>query len=94
MPLPVKLGQMYDAKRRSNIEILFQFLEEFDEVPLADSIYTMKDGIVLEKTGDRWSPCRAEINHFMNWVRDFTSDDWTELKRQLNDNIVHHLASR
>lgn len=96
MPLPSKLEpvlqKMYDARTPSNAEILFKFLEEFEEVPLSDCVLTLKDGIVLEKCGDRWTPYRAEVNHLIGLVKNFTLSDWNELRKVIFKRTTFNLS--
>ena len=85
-----RFGQRYtDARTPSNIEVFFEFLDHFDEVPMPDGeTYRMKDSIFQVRVVPRpsnnfteWRDCMIGVNYFIGLVKDFTAREWAELKR-------------
>lgn len=95
-PTRAKFGRfMYDAYVPSNIEILFEFLYHYDEVPLPDgNSYRIADGFLQAKrNGETWEDDEC-VNYLIDIVKDFTSDDWGKLEKQsIKDNVVQFSRS-
>ena len=90
-PIRAKFGRfMYDAYVPSNIEVLFEFLHHFDEVPLPDdNSYRIAEGFLqVKRNGETWEDDEC-VNYLIDIVKDFTSDDWGDLEKvSPRDNVI------
>ena len=89
-PIRTRFGRfMYDGYAPSNIEILFEFLTNFDEVPLPDGkTYRIVDNTLQVKEHFVWEDDEC-VNYLMGLVKDFNCGDWGELERNSKkDNVI------
>lgn len=86
-----RLGEFtFDAYNPSNIEVLFEFLNTFHEVVLpGGQTYRINNGN-LEIFTDQWNLCELTVNDLLAIVKDMTSDDWLEVRKNSKiDNILN-----
>jgi len=99
MTIRPRFGQtMLDARTPSNLEVFFEFLDVFDEVPMPDGrSYRIKDGLLGHKyrNGHRaqkgWYYSELNVQYFMDLVKDFSESDWQDLRDQCIANSTINL---
>lgn len=96
MVIRAKFGQFaYDAYVPSNIEVLFEFLNHFDEVPLPDgNNYRINDNQLEVKHELSWKSSDRSVTYFLRLIKDFTPEDWEKLTRNSKkDNLIRYPSS-
>jgi hypothetical protein len=89
-----RFGQfMTDAYNPSNIEVLFEFLNAFDEITLPDGdTYRLRDGRFEMKSGELWHRVieQRDINYFLVLLEDMTPAGWAQVKATAKvDNLAN-----
>ena len=91
-----RFGQrLLDMRKPSNMEVLFEFLEVFDEVPMPDGItYRLKDGRLQYKSFDgTWYPTDRSVNSVIELVKDVTPEYWQDLRTKCVKNNVYEFKT-